>query len=70
MKKIKVIHSGVGGRGAVWTNAVNERQDFVSVAYVDVNKETMEKAAAISGLPQEKCFSSLEEALGKECSQF
>ena len=62
---MKVIHSGVGGRGAAWTNAVNERNDFLSVAYVDVNKGAMEKAAAISGLPQEKCFSSLEEALEK-----
>jgi len=35
------------------------------VAYVDVNKEAMEKATAISGLSSEKCFSSLEEALKK-----
>jgi len=65
MKEIRVIHSGVGGRGATWTNAVNKREDFVSVAYVDVNKEAMEKAAAISGLAKENCFSSLEEALEK-----
>lgn len=65
MEKIKVIHLGVGGRGVVWTNTVNEREDFVSVAYVDVNREAMEKAAAISGLSSEKCFSSLEEALKK-----
>ena len=63
MKKFKLIHSGVGGRGASWTNAVNEREDFISVAYVDVHKEAMEKASAISGLPPEKCFSTLEEAL-------
>jgi len=65
MKKVRVIHSGVGGRGASWTNAVNEREDFVSVAYVDVNKEALEKACSVSGLSPEKCFSSLEEALNK-----
>ncbi len=65
MEKIKVIHLGVGGRGVWPVNLFKERDDFVSVAYVDVNKEAMEKASAISGLSPEKCFSSLEEALEK-----
>ncbi|MCK4245168.1 MAG: Gfo/Idh/MocA family oxidoreductase [Candidatus Omnitrophica bacterium] len=65
MKKVKVIHLGVGGRGVWPINLFKEREDFVSVAYVDVNKEAMEKTTAISGLSPEKCFPTLEEALEK-----
>jgi len=67
MEKIRVIHIGVGGRGIWPVKLFKQRDGFTSVAYVDVSKEAMKKACSISGLPLEKCFSSLDEAL-KEVS--
>ena len=62
MEKIRVIHLGVGGRGIWPIKLLKERDDFVSVAYVDISKEAMEKACSISGLSPKRCFLNMEEA--------
>ena len=60
---IRVIHLGVGGRGAWPLRKVAERDDFESVALVDVNPSNLTSAMEKTGLPDSACFTSLEDAL-------
>jgi predicted dehydrogenase len=63
MKKIRLIHVGVGGRGKWPVRRVTEREDFESVAFVDVNEVNLNAALEVSGLPESACFRSLKTAL-------
>ncbi len=62
---IRLIHLGVGGRGGWPVRRVVERDDFESVALVDVNEENLFAAMETSGLPESACFRSLESALDR-----
>ena len=62
---IRLIHVGVGGRGRWPVRLVPERDDFESVALVDVNEDNLSEALEVSGLPESVCFRSLEMALGR-----
>ncbi|MBI3970797.1 MAG: Gfo/Idh/MocA family oxidoreductase [Chloroflexi bacterium] len=61
---LKVIHVGVGGRGA-WPVRLfrEEREHWRSVALVDVNPEALAAARHVADLPREVCYDSLEAAL-------
>ncbi|MSS73506.1 MAG: Gfo/Idh/MocA family oxidoreductase [Candidatus Latescibacteria bacterium] len=65
MKKIRLIHVGVGGRGKWPVRRVTEREDFESVAFVDVNETNLNAALEVSGLSESACFRSLQVALEK-----
>ncbi len=60
---VRVIHVGVGGRGKWPVNLIKERNDFKSVAFVDINKEALNLACSISGLDKKFCFEKMEDAL-------
>ena len=60
---IRLIHLGVGGRGAWPVRMVAEHDDFESVALIDVNPANMTKAQETTGLPESACFTRLEDAL-------
>jgi predicted dehydrogenase len=60
---IRVIHVGVGGRGAWPVRLIAKREDLKSVALVDVNEDNLAKAREASGLGKEACFRSMTEAL-------
>ncbi len=62
---IRLIHVGVGGRGRWPVRQVVERDDFESVALVDVNEDNVSGALEVSGLPESACYHSLERALEK-----
>ena len=61
---LKVIHVGVGGRGA-WPvqHFASDRSRWAPVALVDVNQAALDAAAGMADLPPEACFASLDEAL-------
>src|SRR5688572_6530955 len=64
MSKLKLIQCGVGGMGGAWLNSsTTQSPDFDLVALVDINEEPLVKAREITGLGEEKCFASLEEAI-------
>jgi predicted dehydrogenase len=64
MAKIKLIHCGVGGFGGVWIrNFCAGSPDFQVVALVDVSPNNLEEARAATGLPANRCFTTLEEAV-------
>lgn len=59
----RLIHAGVTGRGRWPVNLVPTRDDFESVALVDINPEKFEPAMKASGLPESACFGTIEQAL-------
>lgn len=59
----RLIHVGVTGRGRWPVNLVPQRDDFESVALVDIVDEKFEPAMEASGLPESACFRTIEQAL-------
>ena len=61
---LRLIHLGVGGRGAWPLGLVRERADFESVALVDVDARPLASAREATGLGEAACFRALDDALG------
>jgi len=62
---IRCIHIGVGGRGKWPVKLWTEREDVESVAFVDIHEGNMNAAMDVAGMPESKCFRTLEQALNK-----
>ncbi|HLK55539.1 MAG TPA: Gfo/Idh/MocA family oxidoreductase [Chthonomonadaceae bacterium] len=60
---MRVIQAGVGGFGTSWLYAVKECEGFEHVALVDPSQEALASAGQITGVPQERQFARLEDAL-------
>lgn len=60
---LRVIHVGLGGRGAHWLDFIAQRSDVNSVAFVDSSPEMIAKARARPGLAAGRFFLKLEDAL-------
>ena len=60
---VQCIHLGVGGRGKWPVAMFAERDDVESAAFVDVHEGNMNAAMEVSGLPESRCFRTLEQAL-------
>lgn len=64
--KIRCIHVGVGGRGVWPVKLFTSRQDFESVAFVDVKPENIAAARALNPkITEAQCFTRMEDALAK-----
>eukprot|EP01050_Picozoa_sp_SAG11_P029991 SAG11_NODE_8676_length_988_cov_1.490439_1_plen_253_part_01 len=68
-RPLRLVHIGVGGRG-LWplqllaqAREAGGRQQYESVALVDISEDALAVAREITGLGQEKCFTSLATAL-------
>lgn len=61
---IRVIHIGVGGRGVWPWQLFKQRDDFESVALVDIHPEKFGPAMEGTGLGPDRCFDTLEKAMG------
>lgn len=60
---MRVIQAGVGGFGGSWLYAVRDCDGFEHVALVDPNREALASAGEVVGVPPERRFARLEEAL-------
>ncbi len=61
---LPIIHVGLGGWGSSWaTNIVAKNKNVETVAWVEIDAKTLEQVQQQLDLPQERCFTSLEEAL-------
>jgi predicted dehydrogenase len=60
---MRVIQAGVGGFGVSWLYAVPECEGFKHVALVDPDEEALASAGAIVGVPPERRFTRLRDAL-------
>lgn len=60
---IRTIHLGAGGRGRWPIQHINRRNDYESVALVDVNEENLQAARQLSELGEDVCFTALDAAL-------
>ena len=66
MPRLKLIQCGVGGWGAGWAKQrVPESPDFELVAIVDVSPKALAEAGDAVGIPAERRFGSLAEALDR-----
>ena len=63
MEKRRIIQVGTGGMGRVWVDRVVASERWVPVAYVDTNPEALRTARECGGLGEDRCFSSVDEAL-------
>ena len=65
MSKLRLIQCGVGGFGKGWLqNHTTQSEDFDLAAIVDLSQDNLAAGIEIANLPEEKAFSTLEEALG------
>ena len=60
---MRLIQAGVGGFGLSWLYAVRECHGFEHVALVDPSPAALSTAGEITGVPAERRFTSLEEAI-------
>ena len=60
---MRVIQAGVGGFGQSWIYAVRDCDGFEHVALVDPNVDALLRAGEIVGVPIERQFTGVEEAL-------
>src|SRR5579883_2813162 len=60
---MRLIQAGVGGFGNSWIYTVRDCDGFHHVALVDPNPEALRAAGEISGVPPERQFTRIEEAL-------
>jgi len=60
---LRLIQVGVGGFGRSWTDIVDSSKFWDAVAYVDINEEALDEAAAMHKMPKDRCFKDLESAL-------
>jgi len=67
---LKGILVGLGGRGQLWYNAVQNHPDTEYVGYVEAAPENRARAIERWSLPKEQVFSSLEEAVGRVQADF
>lgn len=63
---VKLVHVGLGGWGLDWeTNAIPPVTAIERVAWVDAHEPTLEAAKKRLNLPDDKCFTSIEEAFSR-----
>src|SRR4051812_25943704 len=60
---MRLIQAGVGGFGTSWLYAVRECDGFEHVALVDASAEALAAAGEIAGVPAERQFTCIEEAV-------
>ncbi len=60
---LRVIQVGVGGYGTSWLPTIMDDADAAHAALVDVNPEHLSTARDVTGLAEEACFPSAEEAV-------
>lgn len=64
--KLRLIQCGAGGFGSHWLEAASSRSpDFDLVALVDISQDSLRAAGEKYGIPSDRHFASLEEALEK-----
>lgn len=61
--QIRVIHLGVGVRGCHWLEVVSDHPDFVSVACVDTDEKSLQRARGCRGQQHGRFFRTMEEAV-------
>ena len=68
----KMIQVGAGGFGSYWLETIIPRVADVAelVAAVDVNQEALKSAQLLTGLPAEKCYMDLKEAIAGNAADF
>jgi len=69
---LRIIQVGLGRLGLTsyhgmrgWGDLIRESEDWEPVAYVDISEKQIKIAVENYGIPREKCFLSLEEAVKK-----
>lgn len=63
MGKLRVIQVGVGGMGDAWMKTIGQSPDVEHAALVDVDARMLSTQAVKYGIPTERCFTTLAEAL-------
>lgn len=61
---LPIIHVGLGGWGSSWaTTIVAKNKNVETVAWVEIDPATLHQVQERLDLPEERCFTSLEDAL-------
>jgi len=66
MKKLKIIQVGSGGWGKSWLQFLHESDDWQLAGLVSRGGANLTEAQAKWGIPGEKCFADLDDALSLE----
>jgi len=65
MEKLRILQVGVGGFGKSWVEIIKKSPEWELSGIVDINKEVLFSVAKEYNIPQERCFTSLEEGIKK-----
>ncbi|MCM8776792.1 MAG: Gfo/Idh/MocA family oxidoreductase [Candidatus Omnitrophica bacterium] len=65
MGKIKILQVGTGNFGKSWIEIIKKSPEWELAGIVDINRETLQSVAHEYNIPEEKCFTSIEEAIKK-----
>lgn len=60
----RIIQTGLGSMGQGWAGVVAQSPRWEAAAYVDINRKALLAAAELHGMPKNRCFKALSEALG------
>lgn len=63
MDKIKILQVGVGSFGMSWVDIIKNSPECELSGLVDINRENLLRVAQQYKIPEEKCFTSIEEAI-------
>jgi predicted dehydrogenase len=63
MSKLRMIQVGVGGMGETWMRTISQSPDVEYAALVDVDTKILANQANKYGIPAERCFTNLSDAL-------
>ncbi|MCX8082605.1 MAG: Gfo/Idh/MocA family oxidoreductase [bacterium] len=63
MAKKTVLQVGVGGFGKSWVEIIKDSPEWELLGIVDINRENLISTAQQFNIPEEQCFTSLEEAI-------
>lgn len=63
MEKLRMIIIGAGNRSRIWRHGFEQYHNFEVVALADPSEENMAKTAEIYGIPPERRFTDVDEAL-------
>ena len=63
MTQLRIVQVGVGAWGGSWVPVVQQSADWELAALVDLDRETLTRVGELAGVPAERRFDSLAEAL-------
>ncbi|MCM8829582.1 MAG: Gfo/Idh/MocA family oxidoreductase [Candidatus Omnitrophica bacterium] len=64
---MKILQVGTGNFRKTWIEIIKKSPEWELVGIVDINRQTLQSVAQEYNIPEEKCFTSIEESIKNTC---